>query len=360
MHLKVVISNNIALKGTVRCPFFLFNPKRKNMTNNTLSAFNALEAVSLTKEQVTSVGQYGVPLRALLSNFSCIGGVQSGVAVMNPGSSIQVSVGKKLPFTINWDRLPGEVRAFFGEGEEGKTALKEHLAEKVQALQEQEAVFYYGDTMLAIEVGDFQHVLVRHNKLNQPLHVKSMSGGTVSSYNGENEYTPHVMKMTLDCVLEVDSQWWKLRNDGVKATTCPMDIRFFDAFDAQEELQVEWDILFGIETLKGSLAYVTAYVNANGGGEIDLAKGVVHMMEGDIPLNTTDGPFHQWVKDNTQTLWVEFFMANAEFRSVLAKRDPKAIALDSSEITDYTDLFLVGAVVDGVILREKIEVLAAN
>jgi hypothetical protein len=310
-------------------------------------------------EEVSSVSQYGVPLRALLTNASCFGGLQSGMAAMNPKSSIKVTVGKKLPFTVNWDRLPGTVRDHFGQGEEGKQALKGYLAEQVEELAQSGKVFRYGQTLLAIKVGEFEQVLVKHNKLNQPLKVRSLSGGTITNSQGENPYSPHVMKMTLDCALEVESQWWKLRNDGIKATTCPIDLKFYPNHLADEEVPMQWDVMLGIETLKGSLAYVSAYVNANGGGDVDLPQGVVHMAEGSVPLYTTDGPFHQWVKNNTHILWVEFFMANAEFRSVLRKRDPKSIALSVEEVTDYTDLYLVKAKRNGVILREKIECLAS-
>jgi hypothetical protein len=52
-------------------------------------------------------------------------------------------------------------------------------------------------------------------------------------------------------------------------------------------------------------------------------------------------------------------MINAEFRSVLLKRDPKSIALDESEVTEATDLFLVSIEEDHVVLRERISMLAA-
>jgi hypothetical protein len=336
----------------------IYLQKEEHMATATIQ-FDKLMLQPTEAEEILSVSQYGVPLRALLTNASCFGGLQSGMAAMNPNSSIKVSVGKKLPFTVNWDRLPGSVREHFSVGEEGKKALKEYLEAQVEELRSSGKVFHYGQTLLSIKVGAFEQVLVKHNKLNQPLIVQGMSGGTITNTQGENPYSPHVMKMTLDCVLEVDSQWWKLRNDGVKATTCPMDLKFFADHLTDVETLMEWDIMFGIETLKGSLAYVTTYVNANGGGEIDLSQGVVHMQEGAVPLYTNDGPFHQWVKDNTQILWVEFFMANAEFRSVLAKRDAKSIALSQEEVNDYVDLYLVRAKRNGVILREKIECLAS-
>ena len=140
------------------------------MTTATI-AFDKLTSASVQKEEILSVSQYGVPLRALLTNASCFGGLQSGMAAMNPNSSIKVSVGKKLPFTVNWDRLPGSVRDHFGAGEEGKMALKEYLATQVEELRSSNKVFHYGQTLLSIKVGEFEQVLVKHNKLNQPLLV---------------------------------------------------------------------------------------------------------------------------------------------------------------------------------------------
>ena len=126
------------------------------------------------------------------------------------------------------------------------------------------------------------------------------------------------------------------------------------------EVQVDYDVMFGIESLKGGLAYLIAFCNANGGGTIHQDDGYLLMNSGEkVNLLSDDSIAHQWIKDNTHELWVEFPMINAEFRSVLLKRDAKSIALDESEVTDATDLVLISIEEDHVVLRERIHVLAA-
>jgi hypothetical protein len=120
--------------------------------------------------------------------------------------------------------------------------------------------------------------------------------------------------------------------------------------------------MFGIESLKGGLAYLSAFVNSQeGGGIIDVEEGTLtlHKSGEVIDLDDRDGPVQIWIRDNTHELWVEFRMINAEFRSVLVKRDAKSIALEASEVSQDTDLVLVSIEEDYVLLREKIQVLAS-
>ena len=356
----------------------------------TVQNLNVLETTTTNeKTATTKVVQYGVPLRALLTNFSCIFGLQSGVAAINPEVQIRGVLQKRLPVSINWDRLPAEVKEFFRKGDSdtsGKDNLLDWVEAQIERLSEEEVVFNHGEEILGLHLEPsseeafnvdtlfgkvevpraYHHTFLKNTKLNQPLLPRGILGlkkGKDEEEDGkgfEEELTSDIVKFNVVCDLDVNSQWWKLRGDGIKATTCPISLKFYNTWDSSQEVPVHWDVMFGIESLKGGLAYLSAYVNTLGGGCIDVEEGIISMNNGEkVPLDDVSGPAQKWVGENTQALWVEFPMINAEFRSVLVKRDPKSIALDANEVSSETDLVLVSIEEDHVVLRERIEVLAS-
>lgn len=85
-----------------------------------LTSVESMVTLSTKEEErkdLLEVGQYGLPLKALLSNFSCIFGLQSGVAALNPKTTIRGCLQKRLQVSVNWHRLPYQVRRHFMEGE---------------------------------------------------------------------------------------------------------------------------------------------------------------------------------------------------------------------------------------------------
>lgn len=365
------------------------------ITTTSVINLNTQAVASVVEKEVpTSVCQYGLPLKALLTNFSCVFGMQSGVAAINPETKIRGVLQKRLPVSINWDRLPSEVKDIFRGGEDdehGKDAMLDWINNKIEEYSEEDRVFGYGEEVLflhiepsaeeAFNVGTisgkveipkaFHYCFLKHSKLNQPLIPRAVMGlkktkkseEETSGRGFDKDLTSDILKFNIVCDLDVTSQWWKLRGDGIKATTCPIHLSFFPEWNSKgaEQVPIKWDVMFGIESLKGGLAYLSAFVNTHEGGRIDVEEGTVTLTNGQgIHLDDKDGPLQQWIKDNTRDLWVEFRMINAEFRSILLKRDAKAVALTEEEVTDVTDLVLVSIEEDHVILREKIQVLVGD
>lgn len=356
----------------------------QNLNNLEITTTEATEATP------TRVVQYGLPLRALLTNFSCVFGLQSGVAALNPQVNIRGVLQKRLPVAINWDRLPGEVKDFFRKGgseTEGKDNLLDWVESQIDKMSEEDRTFGYGEEVLGLHLEPssedvfnvetlfgkvevpkaYHHTFLKNSKLNQPLIPRGILGLKKGKGKDEEEkpefdedLTSDIIRFNVVCDLDVTSQWWKLRGDGIKATTCPIELKFYEVWDSSQEVPVQWDAMFGIESLKGGLAYLSAYVNTQGGGCIDVEEGIIYMNNGEkVPLDDVEGPAQKWVAANTQILWVEFPMINAEFRSVLVKRDAGSIALEPSEVSQETDLVLVAIEEDHVILRERIEVVAS-
>lgn len=359
-----------------------------SVSSTSIVNLNNVASSSPEEEAVSTVCQYGLPLKALLSNFSCIFGLQSGVAAINPKTKVRGVLQKRLPVSINWDRLPGEIKEAFrqgGDDNKGKDNLMDWVESTIEKYSEEDRVFKYGDEILsmsaersseelftaatifgAVDVPKPFHVcFLKHTKMNQPLIPRGVVG-LKKTTDKEEEDKPQwesdlkadVIKFNILFDLDVTSQWWKLRGDGIKATTCPIELKFFGDFNSTEELQVEWDVMFGIESLKGGLAYLASFTNAHGGGVIDVEEGNLTLHSGEVvSLDDTNGPLQKWIQTNTHEVWVEFKMINAEFRSVLVKRDASSIALEASEVTEKTDLYLVSIHQDYVLLREKIQVL---
>ena len=364
------------------------------ITTTSVIDLNEQATSAVVEKQVpTSVCQYGLPLKALLTNFSCVFGMQSGVAAINPETKIRGVLQKRLPVSINWDRLPSEIKNMFRNGEDdehGKDALLDWVNARIEEYSSEDRVFGYGEEILFLHIEPemeaslnadtilgnvevpkpFHYCFLKHGKLNQPLIPRSVMGLKKTKKSEEkqnegfdNDLTSDILKFNIVCDLDVTSQWWKLRGDGIKATTCPIDLQFYPEWNSKrgEDVSITWDVMFGIESLKGGLAYLSAFVNTHEGGLIDVEEGTVLLQNGQvINLDDKEGPLQQWIKDNTLTFWVEFKMINAEFRSILLKRDAKAVALTEEEVTDVTDLVLVSIEEDHVILREKIQVLVGD
>lgn len=363
-------------------------------TTSVIDLNNQAPSSVVSKEVPTSVCQYGLPLKALLTNFSCIFGMQSGVAAINPDTKIRGVLQKRLPVSINWDRLPSEVKNMFRGGEDdehGKDALLDWVNARIEEYSSEDRVFTYGEEILflhmepegedvfnlgtisgAVDIPTaFHYCFLKHSKLNQPLIPRAVLGLKKTKKSEEeqrgdafdNDLTSDIIKFNVVCDLDVTSQWWKLRGDGIKATTCPIHLSFFPEWNSKDDqhIPLTWDVMFGIESLKGGLAYLSAFVNAHEGGMIDVEEGSLTLTDGTVVhLDDKDGPLQHWIKDNTRDLWVEFRMINAEFRSILLKRNAKAVALEAAEVNESTDLVLVSIEEDHVILREKVQVLVSN
>ena len=305
---------------------------------------------------LTSVSQYGFTGKTIISNNSCVFGMTSGEGAINPKTFIKAKVIKSELVILPYDRLPKKLRHHFegGKGSEhGRTQFFEWAKTKLDEIIQSEKVFTYGDVILGLHAqGVIDKVFLKHRAFNQPYRVIGYKDvNPFKSKKGfEKGFKSEQMKLKVSFELEVTSQWWKLRNDGIKFTTIPQELKFFTSESSSEEVKIDWDFFLPMEAIKGRLATMITYANKHEGGEVSLKDGGIHMQDGTfIDLMEKDSLIYQWLKkEAVKTTWVEFEMAKAEYSVLLSARG------------EHEDLILVSDEDTYVVLREKTQILESE
>lgn len=308
---------------------------------------------------LTSVAQYGFKAASIISNSSCAFGMSSGVCGIHPQAKIKAKVVKSDLVILPYDRLPKKLRHHFeaGKGAEyGKQQFFEWAKTKLDEVVQSGKVFNYGDTILGLKMeGTINKTFLKHKAFNQPYRVIGYKDTNPFKGKGFANYKSETLKLKVMYEMEVESQWWKLRNDGIKATTCPIELAFYSEADSTEQLDIKWDIFLPMEAIKGRLATLIAYANKHEGGELSLKDGGITMADGTfIPLLEKHSAVYEWLKGKTtgkgavKTVWVEFEMAKAEYLVMIAARG------------EHEDLVVVSEDDTSVVLREKTQILESE
>ena len=310
--------------------------------------------MSKLNSAITSVAQYGFVGATLISNGSCIFGLTSGVGAINPDTHITAKVVKSDMVILPYNRLPKALRMHFESGkgaEYGKQQFFDWAKTKLDEVIASGKVFTYGDIILGLKMkGVVDKVFLKHKSFNQPYKVIGYKDTNPFKSSKAVGFKSEQLKLKVSYELEVTSQWWKLRNDGIKFTTCPTDLAFYSTESSSDKLDIKWDFFLPMESIKGRLATLIAYCHSHGGGELSLKDGGITMADGTfINLLEKDSLIYQWLKkDAVKTVWVEFEMAKYEYDQVIAARG------------QHEDLVLISEDEHGVILREKTQILESQ
>jgi hypothetical protein len=308
---------------------------------------------------ITSVAQYGFSAATLITNNSCVFGMTSGVGAINPETHIKAKVVKSDLVILPYDRLPKKLRHHFeaGKGAEyGKQQFFEWAKTKLDEVIASGKVFTYGDIILGLKMdGVVNKVFLKHKAFNQPYKVIGYKDTNPFKSSKSKGFKSEQLKLKVSYEMEVTSQWWKLRNDGIKFTTCPTELAFYSTADSNDQLNIKWDFFLPMESIKGRLATLIAYCYAHGGGELSLKDGGIIMADGTfINLLEKDSLVYQWLKGNkdkagaVKTVWVEFEMAKAEYTAMIAARG------------EHEDLVVISEDDTSVVLREKTQILESE
>ena len=302
---------------------------------------------------ITSVAQYGFSAATLITNNSCVFGMTSGVGAINPETHIKAKVVKSDLVILPYDRLPKKLRHHFEAGkgvEYGKQQFFDWAKTKLDEVIASGKVFTYGDIILGLKMdGVVNKVFLKHKAFNQPYRVIGYKDTNPFKSSKAVGFKSEALKLKVSYEMEVTSQWWKLRNDGIKFTTCPQELSFFSDANSTDKLNISWDFFLPMESIKGRLATLIAYCYAHGGGELSLKDGGITMADGTfINLLEKDSLVYQWLKKDVKTVWVEFEMAKAEYTAMIAARG------------EHEDLVVVAEDDTSVVLREKTQILESE
>jgi hypothetical protein len=322
------------------------------MSNNTFSS---------TVSSIESVRQYGSRFTVGISNLSV--DHSSGLIYINPDRYIKGALTKTETIYLNYDRLPGSLRKHFEAGkteEYGKTQFLDWVHKQVDVLIQEGKVFEPGDEMLGLhKEGVIDITFLRNTTVNQPLKIKKIKSPASAIKGGFGLFKGEVMKLQLTLELDVTSQYWKLRNDGIKGTTVPVSFKFFTSPAGTEAEDVSYDLLFPFEALKGRLAHLQIFSYANDGSAVSVKEGELYVNSSKyanpINLEKGDNEIYGWVKAETKTYWVEMILARYEFELMLKSRGHIATSL--TELKEDDDMVVIESHEDYVVIREKTQIL---
>jgi hypothetical protein len=301
---------------------------------------------------VNEIAQYGIRVNSLITNCSSIFGMSSGVAGIHPDTQITAKVNKSAKIKVDYHSLPAKLRKYWqGENgsKEGIAKLQEWIEKELDKLIEEGRTFKKGEAILKMDIpGIFVRTFFKWNKSNQPVKVVGYKNArAISKEIPGMGFQTESVEYNIVLELTVTSQWWKLRNDGIKCTTVPTNVKFFD--ENGEEKQLDWDILFPMEALKGRLATLVGYTYANGGGVIDMDKGQLNLDSGlDVDLLEEENEIYNWIREETQTLWLEYELAMTEWEILKKARGENEDIVVMKEEDTY------------VVLREKCHILPSE
>ena len=304
---------------------------------------------------ITSVAQYGFSAATLITNNSCVFGMTSGVGAINPETYIKAKVVKSDLVILPYDRLPRILRQHFESGkgaEYGKQQFFDWAKTKLDEVIESGKVFNYGDIILGLkQKGIVNKIFLKHKSFNQPYKVIGYKDtNPIASKSKAKGFKSEQLKLKVSYEMEVTSQWWKLRNDGIKFTTAPQELAFYSTESSSDQLNIKWDFFLPMESIKGRLATLIAYCYAHGGGELSLKDGGITMADGTfINLLEKDSLIYQWLqKEAVKTVWVQFQIAKAEYTAMIAAR------------REHEDLVVISEDDTSVVLREKTQILESE
>ncbi len=289
--------------------------------------------------------QYGVRLRTLYTNASSVFGMSSGEAGIHPDTQLRVKVQKTKMLVVNFDGLPVGVRDRLKDGGSksvGMANLTELLTEQLNGLIDDGHVFYDGDEVLGLHEEGVNHSFMVHQGVNQPMTVHSHK--TMVKPKGFQVFESEEVRIKVVFTLAITDSFWKLRNDGIKFTTMPLACNFYD--EAGAAVDINWELLLPMESVKGRLHSLVGYAYDQGGAVVDVAKGELTTESGKkLDLLEPYNGVYDWLKTKVKSVWVEFQMAQAEYDVLVQARGV------------HDDLIVVSQHEGYVMLRELIQVL---
>lgn len=292
----------------------------------------------------------------------------SGPAALNPHTFIKYGVKKSFRGTFNRLSLRKKQRVALGENAKQMEFITNEISLAMEQELAQGKVYYPGDTILK---WNGEKLIVNRN-LNQPVIIESFSPvEPIKSKGVTGKYEADCVDFTCSVRLVVKDQALKFRNDGVKLTSYIYDLSWFVDCMGAQTANVVWDLLLNVESVKGNLAKLGAFVNSNGGGVYYPNTGWVKMNDGremflgqefdenGCPLEFNND-YTRWVKANTSTKWVQFDISRKYWEDVKAADKEIHWVYLGEEVTEAIDAVVVQETTNCVTIREKVEVLFAD
>lgn len=325
---------------------------KAKLDNRTFSSFK----VQLPNGK--KIAQSGVRYFVSATNSRLTAG-SGPVFVNNLDLASIASVPKTKKFKVPYDRLPKAIRLKLeaeggkeGDRKLGMEALKGRILNTIETYITQERVFSPGEDVVSFGGGSL--VFLTNKDANQAFRITGVAKEAELSPKNDG-YMADSFDITLDIELILASDWKKLRNDGIKLTTLPYPIEWFD--HDGHAINPGYNIVLNNETQKGKLVHIPIFCNSNGGGTTYPNEGILVMENGNKIDLLAVGPhcfldnklevdsITDWVRANTKVRYMQLKMARAEWDVFSRFSNHEDVELVDNSHADY------------VVVKECVQVL---
>jgi hypothetical protein len=372
-HLQV-LSNNADPKSIEGAKLF----NRPTGNNKAITAEGTLRHPLVASHLImgTSEGDaylYGIEVPVVYTNSRL--GHGSGVACYNPEKEpLSYSITKRIQGQIPSYLIPAPElntlkNLLQGTGNSVLTKLAPFVRKKLEKIVEAGTIFGPNQTVLSVwdNYPDYKTTVVQTPDVNLHFRLKELDDNSIRVVEDNKSRGNILLSLTTESVVEDDYQL-KLRAPGIKCTTITDPIIFEDGRD--------WTLFLPYEALKGRLMQIYLFANylfesqgvetryiSNEGilvfeKPIEYKGNTYTTVDLTLEGQTGDNVFEQWVKDNTELVWVQRYVSKHVIER-LYKEEPHLIQL-LNEDNPLADIQLLEEVENGYLVRELIQALSGT
>jgi hypothetical protein len=199
----------------------------------------------------------------------------SGPCILNPNVEFHLGVKKTLGGRVSLhdyshhavsQLTKAGVKTGLFKAHHAFNFLKSKVAEKVEALLDTGKVYAPGETILEINTLPGTKVIIKNTLAN--VNVRVVAHDVFSAPVEDGDYTPTYFNVDLTVEVIESTQLVKIRRDFIKATTVPMEHKFYQLDGTEFYPQFagkDMEIMFNNETIKGRSIHTDAFANSNDG-----------------------------------------------------------------------------------------------
>jgi hypothetical protein len=316
---------------------------------------------------------YGIEIPVVYTNSRL--GHGSGVACYNPSKDpLSYSITKRIQGQIPEYLIPAKEKSTLknllqGTGNSILAKLAPFIRKKLEKLVEAGTVFGPNETVLSVwdNYPKYKTTVVQTPDINLHFELEELDEDSIRVVEDNKGRGNILLSLTTESVVKGDYQL-KLRAPGIKCTTIPDPIAFEDGRD--------WTLFLPYEALKGRLMQIYLFANyvfseygvetryISNAGILVFEKPFEYKGKTYTRVDLTpegqgsDNVFEQWVKDNTEVVWVRRYLSS-HILERLKKEEPHLIQL-LNEDNPLADIQLIEEVENGYLVRELIQALSGT
>ena len=256
----------------------------------------------------------------------------SGPCILNPNVEFHLGVKKSLKGRVSLhdysqhgisQLTKAGVKIGLFKAHHAFNFLKSKVAEKIDALLDTGKVYAPGETILEINTLPGTKIIIKNNLAN--VNVRVIAHDVFSAPVEDADYTPTYFNVDLTVEVIESTQLVKIRRDFIKATTMPMNHKFYQLDGTEFYPQFDGknlEIMFNNETIKGRSIHLDAFANTHDGycnNHPNEANMTWHHHDVVETVNLLDKTnlVSDWVEQTVQDVILEIDVAQDEWDKLM-------------------------------------------